>query len=92
MLRFFRMVERNPCPCSYAQANSDFRFYQTNSENRLERAYNISCFVPLSAMIRDASAISDAYQQVKMDDERKIIFRLIYLFRLVVTIVMKDLS
>lgn len=44
-----------------------------NSENRLERAYKISCFIPLSPIIRDASAISDAYQQVKLDDERKII-------------------
>lgn len=61
----FRLVERNPCPCSYAQADSDFRFYKLNSENRLERAYNISCFAPLSAIIRDASG-SAVYQQVTL--------------------------
>ncbi|CAF3469005.1 unnamed protein product [Rotaria sp. Silwood1] len=55
-------VKRNPCPCSFYQASSDFRFYKLNSENRLEKTYNISCFVPLSGFAqRTSDAIS--YQQ-----------------------------
>ncbi|CAF1151520.1 unnamed protein product [Rotaria sp. Silwood1] len=57
-----RTVKRNPCPCSFYQASSDFRFYKLNSENRLEKTYNISCFVPLSGFAqRTSDAIS--YQQ-----------------------------
>ncbi len=62
-LSVIRTVKRNPCPCSYAQASSDFRFYRMNSENRLEKSYNISCFVPLSAFAQQTSN-APIYQQV----------------------------
>ncbi|CAF1457750.1 unnamed protein product, partial [Adineta ricciae] len=55
-------VKRNPCPCSYSQASSDFRFYKLNSENRLERSNNIACFVPLNLFLPQSSG-TPAYQQ-----------------------------
>ena len=62
-----RTVKRNPCPCSYDQAESDFRFYRMNSENRLERASNIVCFVPLGAFAQRTSGAT-IYQQVSMGE------------------------
>ncbi|CAF0783623.1 unnamed protein product [Rotaria sordida] len=58
----YRTVKRNPCPCSYRQASLDFRFSESRSENRLERAYNISCFVPSSGFAQRTSS-ARSYQQ-----------------------------
>ncbi|CAF1385731.1 unnamed protein product, partial [Rotaria magnacalcarata] len=55
-------VKRNPCPCSYQQALSDFRFYQLNSENRYEKSNRISCFFPSSVFVQQASS-AKSYQQ-----------------------------
>ena len=65
VLNFIRSVKRNPCPCSYSQALSDFRFYKLNSENRLERSNSIACFVPLNLFLPQSSDTS-AYQQVNI--------------------------
>lgn len=71
----FRTVKRNPCPCSYNQALNDFRFHKMNSENRLERASNVACFVPLGAF---AQRTSDAtiYQQVSINEIKYRFFRI----------------
>ncbi|CAF3337216.1 unnamed protein product [Rotaria socialis] len=55
-------VKRNPCPCSYQQALSDFRFYQLNNENRYEQSNRISCFFPASSFVQQASS-AKSYQQ-----------------------------
>ena len=85
-----RTVRRNPCPCSYNQATSDFRFYKMNSENRFEKNYNISCFVPSNAFAQIALDTT-SYQQVISFKKTKIIcFNLTILFRHVVMISTKD--
>ncbi|CAF1546912.1 unnamed protein product, partial [Adineta steineri] len=58
----FTTVKRNPCPCSYSQASSDFRFTRMDSENRLELSNNVACFVPLTSFTQRASDAT-SYQQ-----------------------------
>lgn len=63
-----RTVKRNPCPCSYKQAQSDFRFYRLNSENRYEQSNSISCFFPSNAFVPRKSN-AKPYQQVNKTQE-----------------------
>jgi hypothetical protein len=65
-----RTVKRNPCPCSYSQASSDFRFRNMNSENRFEKSNNISCFVPSAAFVQQTSS-APSYQQVNIFAKKK---------------------
>jgi len=62
-----------------------------NSETTFEKAYNVSCFAPLSGFQQQQTLGSPSYQQVNIFKKKKnVFFSFNILFRHVVIILMKD--